>query len=108
MFTFIIILILIACFLLTLVVLAQNKSGNLSSQFGGSGASQLIGVKKTGDLLERLTWIFAVSIMVLSLSSNFFRESKKGGTSPNIKKAQDNTEMMAPPSPTDTAQKMIP
>lgn len=58
--------------LLVLVVLAQNsKGGGLSNQFGGSGASNLIGVKKTGDLLERLTWGFAVAIMVLSLATNF-------------------------------------
>lgn len=58
--------------LLVLVVLAQNsKGGGLSSQFGGSGASNLIGVKKTGDLLERLTWGFAIAIMVLALLTNF-------------------------------------
>ena len=58
--------------LLVLVVLAQNsKGGGLSNQFGGSGASNLIGVKKTGDLLERLTWGFAVAIMVFALATNF-------------------------------------
>jgi preprotein translocase subunit SecG len=58
--------------LLVLVVLAQNsKGGGLSNQFGGSGASNLIGVKKTGDLLERLTWGFAVAIMIFSLATNF-------------------------------------
>lgn len=58
--------------LLVLVVLAQNaKGGGLSSQFGGSGASNLIGVKKTGDLLERLTWGFAIAIMVFALATNF-------------------------------------
>ncbi len=58
--------------LLVLVVLAQNsKGGGLSNQFGGSGASNLIGVKKTGDLLERLTWGFAIAIMVFTLATNF-------------------------------------
>ena len=43
---------LFASVMLVLVVLAQNsKGGGLSNQFGGSGASSLIGVKKTGDLL---------------------------------------------------------
>ena len=51
--------------LLVLVVLAQNsKGGGLSNQFGGSGASNLIGVKKTGDILERLTWGFATDLRV--------------------------------------------
>ena len=60
-----------ASVLLVFVVLAQNsKGGGLSSQFGGSGASNLIGVKKTGDLLERLTWAFAIAIMLFSLGVN--------------------------------------
>ena len=72
MYTLFISLVLIAAVLLVLVVLAQNsKGGGLSSQFGGSGASNLIGVKKTGDLLERLTWGFAIAIMVFSLATNF-------------------------------------
>ncbi len=70
MYTLIIGLIIFAAVLLVLVVLAQNsKGGGLSNQFGGSGASNLIGVKKTSDLLEKLTWGFAIAIMVLSLSS---------------------------------------
>lgn len=72
MYTLFISLVLVAAVLLVLVVLAQNsKGGGLSSQFGGSGASNLIGVKKTGDLLERLTWGFAIAIMVFSLATNF-------------------------------------
>jgi preprotein translocase subunit SecG len=59
------------CVLLVLVVLAQNsKGGGLSSQFGGGGTSQLMGVKRTGDLLEKLTWGLAIALMVLSLSSH--------------------------------------
>ena len=60
-----------AAVLLVLVILAQNsKGGGLSSQFGGSGASNIMGVKKTGDLLERLTWIFIVVIILVSLGTN--------------------------------------
>src|SRR5690606_3210624 len=52
--------------LLVLIILAQNsKGGGLSSQFGGSGASNIIGVKKTGDLLEKLTWAFAIALWCL-------------------------------------------
>jgi preprotein translocase subunit SecG len=77
-----IILAIISAVLLVLVVLAQNsKGGGLSGQFGGSGASNLIGVKKTGDVLERLTWGFAIAIMVFSLATNF--------TTPNVGAATD-------------------
>ena len=71
MYTFLISLALFSAFMLVLVILAQNsKGGGLSSQFGGSGASNIIGVKKTGDLLERLTWGFIVVIFVLALGTN--------------------------------------
>ncbi|MEQ1587194.1 MAG: preprotein translocase subunit SecG [Cyclobacteriaceae bacterium] len=75
--------------LLVLVVLAQNsKGGGLSSQFGGSGASNLIGVKKTGDLLERLTWGFAIAIMVFSLATNFTAPNT-GTTDEILEKAKE-------------------
>lgn len=76
MYTLIVGLALFCAVLLVLVVLAQNsKGGGLSNQFGGSGASNLIGVKKTGDLLEKLTWGLAVGVMVLTLSTKFVNQS---------------------------------
>lgn len=69
--TILIVLAMIASVLLVFVVLAQNsKGGGLSSQFGGSGASNMIGVKKTADILERLTWGLAIAIMIFSLGTN--------------------------------------
>lgn len=95
--------------LLVLVVLAQNsKGGGLSSQFGGSGASNLIGVKKTGDLLERLTWGFAIAIMVFSLATNFTAPNT-GTTDEILEKAKEQqgagvdlkkTEQPVTPAPT--------
>ncbi len=82
LYTLFIVLAIVSAILLVLVVLAQNsKGGGLSSQFGGSGASNLIGVKKTGDVLEKLTWGFAIAIMVFSLATNF--------TAPNTGVAND-------------------
>lgn len=80
-------LIIVIAIFLILVVLAQNpKGGGLSSQFGGSGASQIMGVKKTGDFLEKATWGAIIAILALSLSSNFFIETNVSDLpeSPNI------------------------
>lgn len=69
-------IIVFICVLLILVVLAQNpKGGGLSSQFGGGGASQLMGVKRTGDLLEKLTWGFAIALVVLTLGTHMMIDS---------------------------------
>jgi preprotein translocase subunit SecG len=92
MYTLIIGIIIFAAVLLVLVVLAQNsKGGGLSNQFGGSGASNIIGVKKTGDLLEKLTWGFVITIMVLSLSTNFVSQNKSGATNEILERAGEQT-----------------
>mgnify|MGYP001179043398 FL=1 len=65
-------LIIICSILLVLIILIQNpKGGGLSSSFGG-GANQMMGVKKTGDFLEKSTWILAISLITLILISSFF------------------------------------
>ena len=85
MYAFIIGLIIFVAILLVLVILAQNsKGGGLTSQFGGSAASNIIGVKKTGDLLEKLTWTFVVLIMALALSTNFITPTGGSGRSNEI------------------------
>lgn len=99
MLLFVLILILIAAVLLILVVLAQNpKGGGLSSQFGGSGASNIIGVKKTSDLLEKLTWAFAIVIVVLSMGSKALvnNPTAEDVESPNLERAGEQQAL--PPS----------
>jgi len=97
MLTLIITLIILVAILLVLVVLAQNsKGGGLSSQFGGSGASQIVGVKRTGDILEKITWVLAISLVVLCLTSSIVIKTTKvdtGFTSPNLEKV-DNESML--------------
>ncbi|MBU2887915.1 preprotein translocase subunit SecG [Gilvimarinus agarilyticus] len=93
MFATIITLIVIVAIVLILVILAQNsKGGGLTSQFGGSGTSQLMGVKKTGDLLEKMTWSLAIALIVLTMSTKFLIGSANESgefVSPNIESAQD-------------------
>jgi len=62
------VLILIACILLTLVVLVQNsKGGGLAANFGSTG--QIMGVRKTADFLEKATWSLAIALLSLTLIS---------------------------------------
>jgi len=76
--------------LLVLVALAQNsKGGGLSSQFGGSSASNLIGVKKTGDLLERLTWGLAIILMVFTLATNLVQPNPGGPSDELLERAKE-------------------
>ncbi len=70
MFTFIIVLLIIVSILLGAVILVQNsKGGGLTS--GLSASNQIMGVRKTSDALEKLTWGFAVTLIVLAIVGNF-------------------------------------
>ncbi len=76
MYLILVILAIVVCVFLGLIVLIQNpKGGGLTSNF--SSSSQLMGVQKTGDFLEKGTWVLAIALMVLSLAINI---SVKNGT----------------------------
>jgi preprotein translocase subunit SecG len=93
MYVLLISLAIVSAILLVLVVLAQNsKGGGLSSQFGGSGASNLIGVKKTGDVLERLTWGFAIAIIVFSLATNLTTPNTAAPTDEIMERAREQQQ----------------
>lgn len=94
MYTALIVVIIIISLLLMLVVLAQNpKGGGLSSQFGGSGTSQLMGVKKTGDFLEKATWSLAILLFVATLAaSKMAPEPTNTLSSPNLENAGEQAQ----------------
>jgi preprotein translocase subunit SecG len=53
-----------------------------------------MGVKKTNDLLEKITWGLAISLVVLTIASSLIISPQDGGTiinSPNLEKAQEQT-----------------
>ena len=72
MVTLFIILVILACVILSLIVLVQNpKGGGLAANIGGF-SNQFMGVKQTTDVLEKGTWIFAAIIGVLCILSTLF------------------------------------
>jgi len=74
MYTALIVLIVIVALLLGLVVLMQNsKGGGVSSTF--SASSQIMGVRKTADFLEKATWTLAIFIVVLCFLSSLLANS---------------------------------
>lgn len=77
MYLLLVIITILVCVCLGFIVLIQNpKGGGLSSNF--SSSSQLMGVQKTGDFLEKGTWFLAIGLMVLSLAINV--AAKSGAT----------------------------
>ena len=70
MYLLFIVLIVVAALLLCFVVLIQNsKGGGLASSFASS--NQIMGVRKTTDFIEKLTWGLAAFIVVVSIASAY-------------------------------------
>ena len=66
MTTLLSILVILASILLTAVVFIQNpKGGGLSSDFGS--ATQIGGIQKPNDVIEKTTWGLAIGIAVISI-----------------------------------------
>lgn len=69
------ILIILCCIVLILAVLVQNpKGGGLASGF--TGGSQVMGVRRTADFLEKATWTLAILLFVFSIFAASY--TKKG------------------------------
>jgi len=70
MYIALLILIVIAAVLMCFIVLIQNsKGGGLASGF--SASNQIMGVRKTTDILEKTTWSLAAFMVVLSIASAY-------------------------------------
>src|ERR1700757_837604 len=111
MYLILVILAVVVCVLLGAIVLIQNpKGGGLTSNF--SSSSQLMGVQKTGDFLEKGTWILAISLMVLALAINVSVKGTTGATKTGIsaedQKALDSRSKQAAPATTTPAAPSAP
>lgn len=100
---FITVLIIVACVLLAFVILIQNpKGGGLDSSFGS--ASQLGGVQKTTNFLEKTTWGLMIAIVVLSIVSASFTGNTAEGVNTEFQDAAPTQQQVAPNQPVAPTQ----
>lgn len=73
--TFLTVVILIICFLLGAVILVQNpKGGGLAAGF--TGGSQMGGVQRTTDFLEKSTWYLVVALFVACIFAGVYNGNR--------------------------------
>jgi preprotein translocase subunit SecG len=90
MLTLILVLITIVCVLLIGVVLLQNsKGGGLAANFA---SAQIMGVRRTADVLERGTWILAGSLIFLCILSTAVVSNTAVAEKKSVIEDQMNTE----------------
>ena len=89
-----VILIILASIVLAFVVLIQNsKGGGLASNFASS--NQVMGVRKTADVLEKTTWGLAAGIMLLCFVCAFMSKAEYNsnhGTPTQVEQTTDAAE----------------
>jgi preprotein translocase subunit SecG len=96
MYTVLTVFIILICVLLALVVLVQNsKGGGLASGF--SSSNQVMGVRKTTDVLEKLTWGLAIALMVFSITATMMMP--KGAETQGSSAIQEQIDNTAVPTP---------
>jgi len=97
---FLIILLIIICVALAIFVLIQNpKGGGLAA---GSSASNMFGVQRTGDVLEKGTWILLAVVVVITLSITTIAKTGNGGST-GESKIQEQLNKTPAPSPIGNA-----
>ncbi len=84
------ILIIIASVALGFFVLIQeSKGGGLASNFASS--NQIMGVRKTTDMVEKITWGLAIAIMVLCLACAVFAKREYAESHPSVAAQTEQT-----------------
>jgi preprotein translocase subunit SecG len=97
MVTFLIILLIIVCIALGLFVLIQNpKGGGLAT---GGGTSNMFGVQRTGDVLEKGSWVLLTAIVVLTLSITTIAKTSGGRAAVGSSAIQERLDKTPSPSP---------
>ena len=80
MYIFFVVLIVFAAILMIGIVLIQeSKGGGLASGF--SSGNQMLGVRKTTDVVEKTTWSLAAAMVIISI---FCAYSKPDGASKSV------------------------
>ena len=91
MFTLCVVLIILASIVLAFVVLIQNsKGGGLASNFASS--NQVMGVRKTADVLGKTTWGLAAGIMLLCFVCAFMAKSEYNSTHETPTQVEQTTD----------------
>ncbi len=102
MVAFITIVIILACAILAFFILVQNpKGGGLTGTFGSVG-SQVMGVKKSTDVMEKGTWISMGVIAALCIASVMYYDIPKETKQPQQKSApaqQQGGQQQPAPAP---------
>ena len=95
-----IIIVILAVFLCFIVTIQNSKGGGLAAGFASS--NQIMGVRKTTDILEKTTWTLIASIAVLSIITAYVSKPVAVNASSVMEGEAIENQMVNPESSTTT------
>ncbi|MCC6252480.1 MAG: preprotein translocase subunit SecG [Bacteroidia bacterium] len=100
---------LVAILLILVVLVQDSKGGGLSSNF--SSSNQVMGVKRTSELIEKITWGLVIALFVLCIALTFATNSSTGTNTAKdtelrdrINNAPTSTPAPMPAAPSEGAE----
>ena len=95
-YTLFVVLIVLASLLMIFIVLIQeSKGGGLASNF--SSTNSIMGVRKTTDIVEKITWGLAIAMVVISVACAYVAPQATGDSSVMEGATQEQTALPAMP-----------
>ena len=95
-YTLLVVLIVLVAILMILIVLIQeSKGGGLASNF--SSTNSIMGVRKTTDIVEKLTWGLAAAMVVISVACAYVAPQATGDSSVMEGATQEQTALPSMP-----------
>ena len=97
LYTLLVILYVIVClFLIAVVLLQTGKRADLAGAFGGGGSQTAFGTRGAATFLSRMTTVFAVLFMILSLALSIY---SSGGSRRSTGSVLDKVPVSSAPVP---------
>lgn len=87
---------LVAIFLVTVILMQRSSGGALDGLGGGSGASNFLSARGTGNFLTRLTAILATIFIITSISLSLYY---KGHSAPRKSLVDSIEQQQTMPAP---------
>ncbi|MCQ2057185.1 MAG: preprotein translocase subunit SecG [Bacteroidaceae bacterium] len=95
-----IIIVILAIFLCVVVTIQNSKGGGLAAGFASS--NQIMGVRKTTDILEKTTWTLVIAIVVLSIITAYVAKPSSIASGSVMKDAAIESQAVNPETTTTT------
>ncbi len=91
---FVVLIVLVALLMIFIVLIQESKGGGLASNFSSSNA--IMGVRKTTDVVEKLTWGLAAAMVIISVACAYVAPTAAGESS--VMENSATTEQTALPA----------